>query len=231
MTRGVYERSQAIKDRVADMGRKNKESPEWLKKNSESHKGIIPSEETRRKMSDAHRGLKPSEEVLKNMRKPKKSTENYHKPKSEEHKRKIREALAGRKSNAEWDRKNSEAKMGKGTLEDNPNWNGGSSFIPYCPKFNAEFLERVRAFFEYTCQLCGHVWIKGERKLAVHHENYQKNACCDEVIIPLFVPVCSYGCHHKTNYNRQHWEKHFADIINTKFGGKCYFTKEEFDTK
>jgi len=110
----------------------------------------------------------------------------------------------------------------------NPNWNGGSSFEPYCFKFNEEFRERVRAFFGYVCQKCDHIWKLGEKRLCVHHVNYRKDSCCSEEVNPLFVPVCFGSCHILTNYNRGHWEKYFTDLINDKFGGKCYFTKEEF---
>ena len=107
------------------------------------------------------------------------------------------------------------------------NWRGGISFEPYCPKFNKEFKERVRAFFGHTCQLCGHVWQKSEPKLAVHHVNYRKDACCSPEVQPLFVPVCFGSCHAKTNNHRQEYEQQFTDLIMTKFGGQCYLPKGE----
>jgi hypothetical protein len=107
-----------------------------------------------------------------------------------------------------------------------PLWKGGISFEPYCIKFNSGFKERVRAFFNYTCQTCGHVWRGGEKRLSVHHANFRKDSCCNEEAIPLFVPLCT-SCHTKTNHNREYWEKYFTDLINNNHGGKCYFTKEE----
>jgi len=106
-------------------------------------------------------------------------------------------------------------------------WKGGISFEPYCPKFTKEFKERVRAFFGYQCQLpgCNHVWQPGEKKLSVHHVNYRKDSCCSDVVIPLFIPVCSGSCHAVTNNHREYWEKYFTDLINEKFGGKCYLPK------
>ena len=41
------------------------------------------------------------------------------------------------------------------TGEKNSNWNGGTSFEPYCTKFTPEFKERVRAFWGYKCANCG----------------------------------------------------------------------------
>ena len=104
-----------------------------------------------------------------------------------------------------------------------PAWKGGISFEPYCPKFNDEFRERVRAFFGYQCQFpgCGRIWHHDERKLAVHHVNYNKNTCCD-VSIPLFVPLCSLKCHNKTNHKREFYKKIFTELIITKYKGQCY---------
>lgn len=108
-----------------------------------------------------------------------------------------------------------------------PLWKGGLSFEPYCSKFNNEFRDRVRLFFNHTCQKCNHVWIEGEIKLAVHHVNYRKDSCCADDVKPLFVPTCSKKCHMATNHNREYWEKYFTNLINEKYGGKCYFTEEE----
>ena len=98
----------------------------------------------------------------------------------------------------------------------------------YCPKFNAEFKERVRAFFNYTCQVCGRVCQPNEPiRMAVHHVNYKKETCCDKTTKPLFIPTCFGKCHIETNHNRAFWEDWFTQIITEFYGGKCYFTKEE----
>lgn len=170
-------------------------------------------------------GKKQSPEAIK------KSAESQRgKPKhSEEHKRLQSEKL--KKFNPmdtpEARKKRSNALKGKFCGDQNPNWRGGRGYGKYCPKFNEEFKERVRAFFNYTCQVCGHIWKKGERRLAVHHVNYEKKACCGDEFIPLFVPVCSGRCHGKTNRRRDYWERIFTGRINGLFGGKCYYTKEE----
>jgi rubrerythrin len=115
--------------------------------------------------------------------------------------------------------------------ENHPRWLGGISFYPYCEKFTKAFRERVRAFFGYTCQVCGYIWQPGEKKLAVHHVNYRKDSCCDQTIKPYFVPVCSNtekrGCHGKTNSSRDFWKQFFTELIETRYQGKCYFTEDE----
>lgn len=107
------------------------------------------------------------------------------------------------------------------TGEKSTTWKGGISFEPYCPKFNNEFKERVRAFFGYRCVECGSP--QNGVKLPIHHVNFNKNACCDGTL-PLFVPLCP-SCHSKTNHNRPYWQEHFTQIINETFGGKCYLPK------
>jgi hypothetical protein len=107
----------------------------------------------------------------------------------------------------------------------NPQWKGGISFGEYCPKFNDEFKERVRKFFNYTCQMCGHVWRSGEKRLCVHHINYDKTACCDKNVKPLFTVVCPGNCHNQTNKNREYWYQHFQELIAIQYGGRCYLPK------
>ncbi len=163
-------------------------------------------------------------------------------PKSPEMRAKLSATKTGTKRGPlpeAWRKKISEANKGKMKGEKNPqymkrgplscHWKGGVSYEPYCPKFTKEFKERVRAFFGYTCQKCGHIWQLGEKKLAVHHVNYRKDACCHPTVIPLFVPVCAGSCHSVTGHNRGFWEPYFTTMINLKHGGKCYFSKEEYD--
>jgi hypothetical protein len=113
--------------------------------------------------------------------------------------------------------------------KENPNWQNGASFEPYCEKFNRGFKTRVRAFFGYSCAICGRKQeddIAGQ-SLHVHHINYKKDACCNPESIPLFITLCSH-CHGKVHYDREYWNAHFQSIIEQKYEGKCYFTKEEY---
>lgn len=116
------------------------------------------------------------------------------------------------------------------TGKKNPNWRGGKSYGDYCEKFNNDFRERVRAFFGNKCVVCGkeHNDAYGSR-VSVHHVNFNKKACCDQTEKPLFVTLCA-GCHNKTNgkYQKEYWEDYFKKLINEKYGGKCYYTKEEY---
>lgn len=107
-----------------------------------------------------------------------------------------------------------------------PNWRGGITNEEYCHKFNENLKRRVRAFFGNKCFLCGKLEKKNGKALAVHHVNYNKNACCDSTKVML-VPLC-FECHGKTNNNREYWEDYFEKILKEQYNYKCYFTKEEY---
>jgi hypothetical protein len=196
---------------------------ESIEKMRVSHRGQIVSEETRRKLSEAVSGEKHpfygthrSEETRKNISKA--ITGHKYPPRSEEHRRKIGEKHKGKLVSAEARHKISEANKGKLHTEETKKkmslahqgekcnfWKGGISFEPYCPKFNRELRERVRAFFGYQCVECG--TLQNGYKLHI-------------------VPLCK-PCHTKTNFNREYWEQHFSEIINTYYQGRCYFTSDE----
>lgn len=91
--------------------------------------------------------------------------------------------------------------------ENHPMWLGGVSFKPYCNKFNKQRKELVRNKFNRTCFLCGRP--EDEKKLPIHHIDYNKNSICNGKSWPL-IPLCS-SCHSKTNFNRWYW---FNLLIN-----------------
>ena len=89
--------------------------------------------------------------------------------------------------------------------KDAPNWQGGLSYGKYCEKFNYEFKEKVRNFFNRLCFLCGKDEVENNKKLDVHHVNYNKDCLCNSQC--EFVPLCR-RCHAKTSgkYIRRYWE-------------------------
>lgn len=118
-----------------------------------------------------------------------------------------------------------------------PNWKGGTTFKPYCPKFNNDLKFRVRAFFNFKCGICGKPESENVSKsglkypLSVHHVNYDKEACCGEKTTPQdkrFIALCM-NCHSKTSRSivKENWKNYLNDIIEEKFGGKCYYEKYE----
>jgi hypothetical protein len=192
-------------------------TPEFIRKQSEAH--MNPSEETRKKMRESHLGKKQSKEQIEKrmLHMHGKDHPNFGKhiippsrkgiPFTEEQKEYL--VLVAPRGVNHW------------------NWKGGvtKERMPYCEKWNESLRERVRAFFSYQCIECGSP--QNHRKLCVHHVTFKKDACCSEDTPRYFVPLCT-SCHIKTNTNREYWKRHFIEIIEKYYQGKCYFTKEEY---
>lgn len=204
-------------------------SEEHKRKLSEAKKGNsyatghTLSEESRNQIRDKLIGIPISEECRKN-REGKYSginNPNYGKVMSQDQREKISKKLRGRKLPVEVCLKLKGLRAG----EKHHAWKGGISFEPYCVKFNADLRERVRVFFGHVCLLCGKTQRENGERLSVHHVNFDKMTCCNDVK-PLFVPLCS-SCHTKTNRNREYYEQHFEEVIMTKHKGQCYLPKPE----
>ena len=102
--------------------------------------------------------------------------------------------------------------------ENNPSWQGGISFEPYCSKFNDDFKEYIREKFGRVCFLCPKTEEENGRRLSVHHVNYNKDCGCDDDETCQFVPLC-IGCNSKVNFNREMWEKKINDMMKNKLNG------------
>lgn len=209
--------SDETREKMSQVRKGKPHSKEHSENIGKALKGRVITPEWREKLRQAALGRKMSEGAKKKMSDSKKGQKNhfYGKKHSEETKDRISD---------------SRIVNGVACLDKNPAWKGGLSFEPYCPKFNEDLRRRVRAFFSDTCQMCGHVHQPGEKKMAVHHVNFRKDSCCTADVIPLFVTVCpgekgSPSCHAKTNHNRGYWETCFTQLINNKYGGKCYVPK------
>jgi len=97
----------------------------------------------------------------------------------------------------------------------------------YCDLWNENLRLRVRAWYGNCCVECGQMWYPGQRKFHVHHVWYNKKACCDDTPRSLIL-LCD-ACHNKTTpiKNREYWSKHFQEMIDTYYCGRCWLTKEE----
>lgn len=89
-----------------------------------------------------------------------------------------------------------------------PSWRGGTSYEPYCYKFNNELKERIRERDNRTCQNCGTE--ENGRKLTCHHIHYDKENC-----YPHLITLC-HSCNSKANGNRDYWEEYYMDILKTR---------------
>lgn len=95
----------------------------------------------------------------------------------------------------------------KGTpIELHPRWLGGISIEPYSPDFNQQIRDRIRVRDNFICQLCGVPELECDRRLAVHHIDYNKKNGEESNLISL----CA-SCHCKTNANRKYWTNYFQE--------------------
>jgi len=180
MPSGVYERKKGYKKPKRKRGYKRPPfSEEWKRNMSESHKGYVPTEETRRKISKAMMGNKHC-------------LGNRH---TEAAKRKMSEA---RKRNPvrHWAGKRLPWQAGAG----NYFWRGGVSFGPYSTTWTKALRDSIRDRDHHTCQLCGKLQDDG-RGTHVHHIDYDKKNCGLDNLITL----CRV-CHAKTGCDRERWE-------------------------
>jgi hypothetical protein len=231
MPSGVYNKSEEHKIKLSNALKGKPRSSDSCNKQRESvtgnknhFYGKKHSEETKRKISESKKGKSPAP--------------NKGKPCSDITKRKIGDANKGRIHTEEERNKRSAALKGKRrTKEQRIKMSciqrgipieafNGFSWQKYCNKFDRPLKERVRSYFGRMCVHCGKLEKDNGRKLDVHHVNFDKMICCNDVK-PLFVALCR-SCHSKTNHLRDGWEEYFTNMINDKYNGKCYYTKEEY---
>jgi len=156
------------------------------RKISESHKGLLPSAETRMKMSKTRTG----------------------KPLSKYHKRQIAKGHLG-KSLSEYHKKQVSEGVrlsDKNKGSDHYNWKGGISKDLYSVDWVGTLKRSIRERDHYTCQLC-----QKEPATSCHHIDYNKENCNSDNLITL----CK-SCHSKTNQKREYWQNYFKRRSNEK---------------
>ena len=163
-----------------------------IKKISAAKMGHVVSEETRKKISTSCMGRTHSEEAKRKIGRASKGNKHAN----------------GAKHTDEWKRENSERmrgnkhSVGKNKGENNPNWRGGSAYLPYCPAFNKTLKEQIRAAFGRRCFICNKTEAENGKKLDVHHCDYNKGQGCGQRW--SLVPLC-HRCHAATSNNRHYY--------------------------
>jgi len=164
-------------------------------KRKENENNRHHSIETRNKISFALKGKRKSNKAKLNMSKSAKG-----KIIPEEVRKKISSANTGKKRSAE-----TKAKI---SGENSSRWQGGKSFLPYCPKFNRKLKEAVRNRDNRICQLCNEK--ENGRKLHIHHIHYDKENCN-----PDLIALCG-SCNSKVNIRRDLYESLFMNKLNER---------------
>ena len=111
-----------------------------------------------------------------------------------------------------WDeekrKERSNSYIGKFSKENNPNWNGGTSFLPYPPDFDKELKDFIKNRDMYMCQTPN---CMNTENLHIHHIDYDKTNNNPENLITLCI-----SCHMKTANikNKEYWIIYYAEIRN-----------------
>ena len=229
-----YKRSDMCRERIRS-GRIGKSlhplSQETIQKIHESTVGRPKSKETRRKMSIAQLGathLSSGDRVVL----------------SEESRTKMRIAKQGSR-NPMWNIGQQHPRYSKKhTLEAKKrisckilgispeSWTGFATEGLYCEKWDDPVLnikKRVRAFFKGRCIECGKTKEEnGGKFLDVNHVSMNKDACCTGPKFEwLFVLLCRSD-HGKATVSPGSSELRYKELIALQYGGKCYYTLQEF---
>ena len=111
-------------------------------------------------------------------------------------------------------------------------WTEFAKKHPYCWKWTDRELKirkRVRAFFGGRCVECGKTRKEEGHFLIVHHVSRNKDACCTgEAFEWLFVLLC-HEHHMWAENNKETSIPKYKKLITEKYGGKCYYTLDEFN--
>ncbi len=98
--------------------------------------------------------------------------------------------------------------------ENHWNWQNGISFEPYTIEFNRQLKELIRSRDNFTCQDCGVTEKEMDRRLCIHHIDYNKENC----LLDNLITLCR-SCNAKVNFNRKQWTEYFQEKIMYKKGG------------
>ena len=196
---------------------------------SQIRKGRPKSEEHKRKIAESLKGHDTPEEVRKKLSEKLSGANHpmFGKKVPKDVVMRRAESQRGREFSESHKRNISLSLIGKRSGKNNPMYIGSEN-KEYCYKFDPNLRERVRAWFNYTCFECGTPQYVLKEQLGVHHVDYNKNACCDGKVVKM-IPLCR-DCHGKTSAKnwRDHFEKYYSWLLEQYYGGKCYFTKEEY---
>jgi hypothetical protein len=169
----------------------------FYKKTGKDHPcfGLKKSEESRKKISETRKRKIASGEIAINKKVGKENP------------------MFGKKHSDEARKKMSDALKGIHVGEDNPAWNGGTSFFPYCQKFNKKRRKAVREFFNYLCICTGEP--SYTRELSVHHIDHDKEQGCNGKPFNL-VPM-NPEHHAKEQYNKEEYKAYINKTLREGF--------------
>jgi len=206
--------------RIAKTGKNNpmfgrNQSPDTCEKIRNALKGKYTGERSPMfgKTKEKHHMYKKhfSEETVAKMRIAKTGEKNtfYGKHHSKETKEKNRIAHIGKIKSNEVREKLSK----RFSKEKNPAWKGGTSFYPYCEKFDKKRRKSVRDFFNNLCICTGES--QYHKALNVHHIDHDKEQGCNGKPFNL-VPM--NDTHHaREQHNKEEYKQYINKTLREGF--------------
>lgn len=85
----------------------------------------------------------------------------------------------------------------------------GQAHLPYAKTWTKKLKEQIRNRDNFTCQICGKSQLDFQRRLSIHHIDYNKENCKEYNLISLCV-----HCHGLTNKNRNSWIEYFQELLS-----------------
>ncbi|MBT4135510.1 hypothetical protein HOD75_03490 [archaeon] len=155
--------------------------------------GRSHSIEIRKKISQINKGRVHSESTRKKMSKSRRGLRH-----SEKTKRKLSKLMAGKNN-----------PMHGRTGKNHPNWQGGTSFLPYSPEFELVMRPYIRERDEHTCQFCDAE--QNGKAHCVHHIDHDKDNNSEQNLITL----CEL-CHNNESTSPKDLRAEWIDWCNQK---------------
>jgi len=223
-----YKHTEPARQRIAEKARRRWQDPDYCKMMSKKMRNIPKSEEHKKKLRDANTGKILSKERRKGIsdslrgniralgyihnestrkKVSESSLRNWQDPDyRERHSKRMQGNIyaLGSKRSPDVRQKMSDTIKG----ENHPNWQGGISFEPYCPKFDFGKKEEIRNRDNRACVLCGKSEILDGRRLSVHHIDGNKAQGCNGV--PWYLCALCRSC----NGEKDTIEKEFLIVAN-----------------
>ena len=115
------------------------------------------------------------------------------------------------KISASWTEERKQEWSEKVSGENNPQWKGGASLEDYAPGFNSKLKRQIRERDEFRCQLCGIHENQMDRKLDIHHIDYDKSNHRPDNL----ASTCR-GCNSRVNTNESVWFSYFTALAEMR---------------
>lgn len=101
--------------------------------------------------------------------------------------------------------------------ENNPNWMGGLSFLPYSHKFNKQLKLKIKDLDGAVCVKCGRTEEEElqefNKRLSIHHIDYDKQNC-NEANLTVLCMRCNIAANYNKDYHIEFFKSKIQETRN-----------------